>query len=38
MKFIVDELLYYEGFCPFVEKCDADVRMGKRLKLEPHCN
>lgn len=29
MKFLVDELPYYEGFCPFVEKCGADVRLGK---------
>lgn len=28
MKFIVDELPYYEGFCPFVERCGADVRIG----------
>ena len=29
MKFLVDELPYYEGFCPFVERCSADIRMGK---------
>lgn len=29
MKFVVDQLPYYEEFCPFVERCGADVRLDK---------
>lgn len=29
MKFLVDQLPYYEEFCPFIERCSADARLGK---------
>lgn len=29
MKLVVDQLPYYEEFCPFVERCGADIRTDK---------
>lgn len=29
MKFLVDELPYYESFCPFAEKCCDDAHLSK---------